>query len=72
MGGAYIAMLTAFYVDNGPRLPLWRLLPPLAFWFLPSAIGLPLLVRAMVRDRSSASRLSIALLLMLATGLVVP
>jgi uncharacterized membrane protein len=49
MGGAYIAMLTAFYVDNGPRLPLWRLLPPIAFWFLPSAIGLPLLVRAMVR-----------------------
>ncbi|WP_112274001.1 hypothetical protein [Lentzea terrae] len=28
MGGSYIAMLTAFYVDDGPRLPLWQLLPP--------------------------------------------
>src|SRR6266851_3627635 len=23
MGVGYVAMLTAFYVDNGPRLPLW-------------------------------------------------
>jgi hypothetical protein len=23
MGFAYVTMLTAFYIDNGPRLPLW-------------------------------------------------
>lgn len=40
MALSYIAMLTAFYVDNGPRLPLWNLLPPLTFWFLPAAVGL--------------------------------
>jgi len=56
MGGAYIAMLTAFYVDNGPRLPLWRLLPPIAFWLVPAAVGLPLLARALRRHGSGASR----------------
>jgi hypothetical protein len=39
-------LLTAFYVDNGPHLPLWQLLPPIAFWTLPSLFGLPLLLRA--------------------------
>jgi hypothetical protein len=39
MGIGYIAMLTAFYVDNGPHLPLWDRLPTIAFWLLPSAIG---------------------------------
>ncbi len=47
MALSYIVMLTAFYVDNGPRLPLWQLLPPITFWFLPAAIGFPLLVRAL-------------------------
>jgi hypothetical protein len=46
MALSYIAMLTAFYVDNGPRLPVWNLLPPIAFWFLPAAVGLLLLIRA--------------------------
>jgi hypothetical protein len=49
MGTSYVVMLTAFYVDNGPRLPLWRLLPPVAFWILPSLGALPLLVRAVRR-----------------------
>jgi len=31
MGASYILLVTAFYVDNGPNLPLWRLLPPVAF-----------------------------------------
>lgn len=43
MGASYILMLTAFYVDNGKNLPLWNKLPQIAFWFLPGAIGLPLL-----------------------------
>jgi hypothetical protein len=29
MGGSYIALLTGFYVDNGPFLPLWDRLPHL-------------------------------------------
>lgn len=49
MAGSYILALTAFYVDNGPRLPLWRLLPPVAFWFLPALVGLPLVVWALRR-----------------------
>jgi hypothetical protein len=49
MSTSYVVMLTAFYVDNGPKLPLWRLLPPVTFWFLPSLVALPLLVRAFRR-----------------------
>jgi hypothetical protein len=49
MAGSYIAMLTAFYVDNGPHLPIWDRLPPLTFWFLPAVIGAPLTVRAIAR-----------------------
>jgi hypothetical protein len=53
MGASYIAMLTAFYVDNGPRLPLWDRLPTLAFWLLPSAIGVPIIFRAVKRAERS-------------------
>jgi hypothetical protein len=53
MGLSYIAMLTAFYVDNGPHLPLWDRLPTIAFWLLPSAIGLPIIARALRRARRS-------------------
>jgi hypothetical protein len=51
MGTAYVAMLTAFYVDNGPHLPLWDHLPTLAFWLLPSVIGAPIIARAVARAR---------------------
>jgi ABC-type nickel/cobalt efflux system permease component RcnA len=51
MGIGYVAMLTAFYVDNGPHLPLWDRLPTIAFWLLPSAIGAPLIARAVLRAR---------------------
>jgi hypothetical protein len=33
MGASYVLMLTAFYVDNGKNLPLWRELPQIAFGF---------------------------------------
>lgn len=56
MATSYIAMLTAFYVDNGPRLPVWKLLPPLTFWFLPAAVGLPLLARALHRHTRTTRR----------------
>jgi hypothetical protein len=53
MGTAYVAMLTAFYVDNGPHLPLWDRLPAIAFWLLPSVIGAPVITRAVLRARVS-------------------
>ena len=56
MGTAYVAMLTAFYVDNGPRLPLLDHLPVLAFWLLPSAIGAPVIARAVLRARRAAPK----------------
>jgi hypothetical protein len=46
-------MLTAFYVDNGPHLPLWDRLPTLAFWLLPAAIAAPVITRAILRARNS-------------------
>jgi hypothetical protein len=54
MGTAYVAMLTAFYVDNGPHLPLWDRLPVLAFWLLPSAIGAPIIARAVIHARHAS------------------
>lgn len=56
MGIGYVAMLTAFYVDNGPHLPLWDHLPPLTFWFLPSVIGMPIIIRAAVTAGRRAPR----------------
>ena len=62
MGMSYVVMLTAFYVDNGKNLPLWRELPPVAFWVLPSAIGMPIILHTLFRhpvaldfDRSRAA-----------------
>jgi hypothetical protein len=49
MGISYILLITAFYVDNGPNLPLWRELPPIAFWTLPVLIGTPILLNAFFR-----------------------
>jgi hypothetical protein len=51
MGISYAAMLTAFYVDNGPHLPLWDRLPPIVFWLLPGAIATPIILRAARRHR---------------------
>ncbi len=53
MGTGYVAMLTAFYVDNGPHLPLWDHLPTFAFWLIPSAVGAPLIGRAIARSRQA-------------------
>ena len=48
MGTSYVLLLIAFYVDNGKSLPLWKDLPPVAYWLLPAAIGIPLIVRALI------------------------
>lgn len=45
VGLSYILLLTAFYVDNGPNLPLWRSLPALAYWLLPLLVGAPIVLR---------------------------
>lgn len=49
MGLSYVVLVTAFYVDNGPNLPLWSDLPPIAYWVAPSFVGLPILVWALAR-----------------------
>lgn len=49
MGLSYILLLTAFYVDNGKSLPFWRELPQIAFWILPSAIGIPIILYVLRR-----------------------
>ncbi len=55
MGGSYVALLTGFYVDNGPRLPGWNLLPRWSFWLIPTAIGVPLIWWALRRFRAGVS-----------------
>lgn len=49
MGISYILMLTAFYVDNGRNLPIWRDFPPIAYWTVPAILGLPIMVWALLR-----------------------
>jgi hypothetical protein len=49
MGLSYIVMLTAFYVDNGRNLPVWRDLPTFSYWLVPSLVGLPILLFALLR-----------------------
>jgi hypothetical protein len=50
MAGSYMALLTGFYVDNGPQLPLWDRLPHLTYWLLPAAVGTALTWRALRRN----------------------
>jgi hypothetical protein len=47
MSLSYIVLLTAFYADNGPRLPLYDRLPVIVFWTVPSLVGLPVMARAL-------------------------
>lgn len=46
MGTSVIFMLIAFYVDNGPQLPLWRDLPSFAYWLVPMLVGVPIIAWA--------------------------
>ena len=48
MGASYIVLLTAFYVDNGRNLPLWKELPTVAYWTVPALVGVPLIIRALL------------------------
>jgi hypothetical protein len=49
MGASYVLLVIAFYVDNGHSLPLWKELPPMAYWLLPATIGVPLILHALLR-----------------------
>ncbi|HEX4971316.1 MAG TPA: hypothetical protein VFV69_09670 [Steroidobacteraceae bacterium] len=49
MGLSYIFLLTAFYVDNGKNLPLWKELPAIVLWLLPAVVGIPIIVRVLLR-----------------------
>ena len=55
MGSSYILLLTAFYVDNGKNLPLWRDLPVWAYWIVPSVIGMPSICWALAKYRTFAN-----------------
>jgi hypothetical protein len=55
MAGSYTTLLTGFYVDNGPQLPLWDRLPHLTYWLLPTALGAPLTWRALARNHALPS-----------------
>lgn len=48
MSSSYILLLTAFYVDNGKQLPLWRDLPHWMYWTLPALVGVPIVVWALL------------------------
>lgn len=56
MGMAYIGLLTGFYVDNGERLPVWDRLPPLSYWLIPAAVGVPLILAALARNQALPGR----------------
>ena len=51
MGCSFIAMLTAFCVEEGESLRGLKELPRVTYWFLPALIGTPLIIRALVRQR---------------------
>ncbi|SEN05760.1 Predicted membrane protein [Mesobacillus persicus] len=43
MGGSYIAMVTGFMVVNQQNIALFKNIPSLVFWFLPTIIGTPII-----------------------------
>src|SRR6476659_9208623 len=56
MVASYVTLLTGFYVDNGPQLPLWDRLPTVAFWLLPTLVGVPLTWWALIRNGAVSRR----------------
>ncbi|WP_102348435.1 DUF2306 domain-containing protein [Bacillus sp. Marseille-P3661] len=45
MLGSYIGIVTATIVVNSPRVPLLNEIPVLIFWFLPTIIGTPFIIK---------------------------
>ena len=56
MGSSYIALLTAFYVDNGKNLPIWKDFPVIIYWLFPALVGVPLILLALARHPLLRSR----------------
>jgi hypothetical protein len=56
MSLSYVGLLTGFLVDNGPLLPVWRELPHVLHWTLPTLVGVPLVVRALTGYGRQAAR----------------
>jgi len=55
MGMSYVVLLTAFYVDNGKSLLVWKDFSPIVYWLAPSVVGLPLIIWALLRHPVVAS-----------------
>src|SRR5262249_25755047 len=55
MGGSFIGLLTAVYVDNRSQLPLWDRLPHWMYWVLPTVVGVPLIWWALRRFHAGVS-----------------
>jgi len=49
---SFILLLTAFYLDNGRNLPVWKDMPSYAYWLLPNAVGIPLIIYAIIKYRN--------------------
>jgi hypothetical protein len=49
MGFSYILLITAFYVDNGKFLPVWKNMPHIVYWTLPAIVGIPIIIRTLLR-----------------------
>lgn len=49
MGFSYVFLIIAFYVDNGKFLPVWKDLDPVLYWLLPLLVGIPVIVRTLLR-----------------------
>jgi hypothetical protein len=60
MAGSFVVLLTAFYVDNGPFLPVWDRLPHLTYWLLPSLIGIPTTWMALGRYLGRSRRVQLS------------
>lgn len=58
MIGSYVVLWTGFFVDNGHKIPGLDHLPQLAFWALPSLIGLAFLVVSLFRSSHRLSALT--------------
>lgn len=55
LGGSFAALLTGFYVDNGPQLPVWDQLPHIVYWLLPGLVATVLTRRALRRFAAGVS-----------------
>ena len=56
LGASYVFLLMAFYVDNGPSLPLWKDLPAVTYWLLPLLVGAPIITWAILRHPLANAR----------------